>query len=58
VVGKGESENCACGAACAPVCAQRGTPVEGLLGVCVYPRTAEGLKVPVCVWELHIYEKM
>ena len=24
----------------------------------VYPCTAESVKVPVCVWELHVYEKM
>lgn len=38
------------------VCVQRGT--RGSVRGGVYPRTAESLKVPVCVWELHVYEKM
>lgn len=46
------------GHVCVCVCVQRGRCIEGLFVGGVYPRTAESLKVPVCVWELHVYEKM
>lgn len=59
MVGMGESGNQACGDMCVSACAYS---VGDASRVCswggVYPHTAESLKVPVCVWELHVYEKM
>ena len=58
MVGMGESENWTCRDTCVSACAYSVGHVSKVCLGGVYPRTAESLKVPVCVWELHVYEKM